>query len=263
MEFKIGVLADVLGTQPDELAKSHNLQNTDEVIPDERVTEILKTELENVRKAVHSAAKKEGHGWGSREAMQTVEKSLATEFGLKSSGLNEMVTELKQRMESKVDDKAQMQLETLKEKIKLKDKEFEDFKKGLEQEKRLGVIDGTIRKALKKTFDTTNERLTDLGVKDFLGRYDVDVDGDTMQIYTKDGKAVFKSADDVLKEYFDDILPPIQVNKDQHPKVPNAKPVTANSFSGSSVEELTQSLHKAKLPEERAAILKKIKELSN
>lgn len=262
--MEIGVIASTLGVDAAELAKTHNLAEDIKDIDDETLGKILKVEIENVKTTAKVAAKQEGHGWGSKEALTKVEKDLAAEFGLKSGNFKEMLSELKETLKTPAtDDKTALQIESLKEKVKLAEKAFSDFKINIEKEKKDSKVNETISKVLGDHFNLTNQKLVSLGLKDFHSTYDVDVDDEGgIRLYGKDKQPVWKPAEDILKSHFGDLLPTKSDDDDAGKvKIPNIDKSKEIKVNGVTVEALTMELHKAKTPEERAAILKKIQDL--
>jgi hypothetical protein len=262
--MEIGVLATTLQVDAVELAKAHNLAEDIKEIDDETLAKVLKVEIENVKTKEKASAKKEGHGWGSKETLTNVEKDLANEFGLKAGNFKEMLSELKEVIKTPAtDDKTALQIESLKEKVKLTEKSFSDYKLNIEKEKKDSKVNETISKVLGNHFNLTNQKLVTLGLKDFHSTYDVDVDDEGgIQLYGKDKKPVFKPAEDILKSHFGDLLPTKSDDDDGGKvKIPNIDKAKEIKVNGVTVEALTMELHKAKTPEERAAILKKIQDL--
>lgn len=257
--MEIGVIAAALNKPAEELKTAYNI--TDDKIDETTLKSILSKEIDLVSKQSFKSGKDEGFNWGTREIKSKVEKQLKSEFEI-DGDLDTIITTLKTKMQPddpKKHEAYKHEIETYKAKLQNINAQFDTFKSEVENEKKTSKIKSKIDSVLPIFFETSNSKLKDVAVREFLNSYSIEeIDGSVM-VFDKEKRPIYKQFDDLTQEFFKDFLP-LKEAKKAAPTIPN-DPTKMFSPNGQSKDQLLKELSKAKTGDERAAILEKIKSM--
>ena len=250
--MKIGDLAGIFEKPVQEFAKTYEIGEGVEEIDLETISKILTPEITALKKALLKKGKDDGYGMAERLVKTEIEKRMKSEFGVDGESLDDLFTGLKTKIQPKdpkETDKLTLEFERLKEqKVKI-ETEFETFKKGVENEKKLSnqfhVFDGFF----SSKFDVKSERLKKLAFEGFVKDFDIEQGKDSVfAIDKKTNKPLSDNVEDLIFNlYKDDFTPKGENKPNSIPSVPGSDPKGFEGIGNNSQEILAQ-LRKEKDP---------------
>ena len=253
--MKIGEVADLLGRDQNELLADLKLEETVEEVS----TEQVKALIDEIGKSKFSEGKTQGHDWGRKSALTEVEKTLSGKFGIKGK-FDEIITGLETKMSepSKKDD-------IWKEKYNELSNEFNGFKQQIEVSKKKDVVKSKLS-GLLVNFDGT-DKVKEMVVNDFLSKSKFEIEGDDIMLLDKDDKHLridgkFADFESVATNHLSQFLNPAANPSKPKPKVPSGGQPARTVDGIVDADSALRALRKAKTPEEREYINKKLAEYS-
>jgi hypothetical protein len=260
--MKIGVIASILEKDATELVNAHKIDAGIETLEGETLENVLKTEIEDLKKSIKINSKKEAFGFAERQVKTDIEKRIKSDFGVDGENIDTLFEALKDKVskpETKTDEKVLKELEIYKGKYTKTLEEFEGFKKVVESEKRNSVIFSKLETVINENFDVTGrDKLKKIALSDFTGNFDFEILDNEIHLIDKETKKpTFKNLEDVARDYFKEIFP--EKSKDLKPpiqpsKYDPAKPQTV----GKTKEELVFQLRRERDPAQRELIKKQL-----
>lgn len=260
--MKIGVLASFLEKDAKELVNAHKIDEQAETVEGEILENLLKTEIEDLKKSIKINSKKEAFGFAERQVKTEIEKRIKSDFGIDGENIDSLFETLKEKVskpEIKTDEKVLKELEIYKGKYTKTLEEFEGFKKTVESEKRNAVIFTKLESVINENFDVAGkDKLKKIALSDFTGNFDFEIlDNEIHLIDKQTKKPTFKNLDDVAKDYFKEIFP--EKSKEGKPPTQPAKYDPAKPQPmGKTKEQLVDQLRREKDPAQRELIKKQI-----
>ena len=269
--MKIGALASALGVDATELAKAHNLAEDTESIDESILETVIKSHITEVQKSNFVKGKEEGKGWGTKTAMANIEKKFKDKFGIDANDLDTALNTIEAKMNTPgtSDEKTKRELEIQKEKNKLLQGEFEEFKSKTEFSTKKNQVVSKLQSFIPNHFEPGTPRLQQIAINDVLEsiHFDIEEDGEVSLYENKERTKPLRIGDryatleDIAKTKMGEILTPLKAER-KPPRAPG-KSEDGHSPKGDTKEELLIEMTKAKTAEERNAIIEKLKKLES
>lgn len=266
--MKVEILAGLLEKPANELQELLELAEGVTEIDDTVAAEHLKDHL----KGVKSKGKDEGKGWGTKEALKSIQKTLKEEFEIDApdafEGLKSLKTKFEQTSSKETaDEKLKRENEIWKQKYADLETSFNGLKEKETFKEKANVLNKHLDKIINEKFGDSSEKLKALAKKELMDSHVWDVDGNEITLFADkektqllkvDGK--YASLDSIAINIFKDILPAKSGKKDIPPK--GEKSEENDEPKGETLGELYAEMRRTKTLEGRNAIQAKIDKIS-
>jgi hypothetical protein len=260
--MNINVLCGIIKKSLKELQELENLENDVVDIDDNIAASYIKDHL--------TSMKDQGKGWGTKEAFQTIQKTIKNDFGIETDDAVQGLLKIKELLNSKsenqnVDEKLKRDIEILKEKnISLTDQINKKEQDDLLNNKK-GILKKELDKIILENFGESTDRLKSIAVDEFFKTAIWEVEDNDISIYSDKEKTKLLKIENkhaTLKDFalpiFNDILPQKSKSKD----LPNGGGNEEKYIpKGETLGSLYKELAIAKTLDERNSILAKIEKL--